>query len=380
LNTIEIQEKFCGRSDKILFHETPKIVPSPTQEKIPAHEWPQVSILIVNYNGAEVLRDCLTSLRQVTYPRFEVVVVENGSNDDSGEVLRQHPSVRVLQSDHNRGFAGGNNFGLPACNGEFVLLLNSDTIVTPDFLQPLVEYLHQHSKVGIVQGKMILSLRGGALDACGHFLTRFGFLYHFGYYKQDVEKYDHSYPVFSAKGACLLFRRELVASVGGYLFNEDFFCYYEETDFCHRAWLTGHEVHFVHTSTIQHLQGATSERTQTSGFVLRQFLANQTFGLLANLSAGSRWRIMPLYFLIFLTSMISAALTGRGTVFVAHWHALSSNWRRLGKIRAQRELIRRIRKISDRELFAKVMRNPRLDYFFKTFQGRLSDYEDDNLN
>ena len=262
-----------------------------------------------------------------------------------------------------------------------MLLLNSDTIVTPDFLQPLVEYLHQHSKVGIVQGKMILSRHGdNVLDECGSFLTRFGFLYHYGYWKRDSPKYNQSYPVFTVKGACLLFRRELAAAAGGYLFNEDFFCYYEETDFCHRAWLTGHETHFVHTSTIQHLQDATAARTQTSGFVLRQYLTNQTFGLLANLSAGSRWRIMPLYFLVFLASMTLAALTGRVTVFKAHWHALSSTWRRRGKIRAQRELVGRIRKISDRELFAKVMRNPRLEYFIKTFQGRLSDYTDGNLN
>jgi GT2 family glycosyltransferase len=360
--------------------ENPTIMPSTLQEKLPVSDWPPISILIVNYNGAEVLHDCLASLRQVTYPRFEVVVVDNASTDNSKEVLAQHPSIHVLHSDRNRGFAGGNNVGLSACNGKLVLLLNSDTIVTPDFLQPLVGYLGEHSQVSIVQGKMILSRHGGTLDACGHFLTRFGFLYHYGYYKKDAQKYDRSYPVFSAKGACLLFRRELVAATGGYLFNEDFFCYYEETDFCHRAWLAGHEAHFVHTSTIQHLQGATSERTQASGFVLRQFLTNQTFGLLANLSARSLCRIMPLYFLVFFTSMATGALTGKRIVFAAHWHALSSNWRRLGKIRAQRELIRRIRKISDQELFAKVLRNPRLDYFIKTFQGRLSDYEDKILN
>jgi hypothetical protein len=343
-------------------------------------EWPLVSILIVNYNGAAVLSDCLASLQQVTYPDFEVVVVDNASADASGDLLAQHPEVRVLNSDVNRGFAGGNNFGLPACRGQLVLLLNSDTIVTPDFLQPLVEYLRENPQVGIVQGKMILSRHGNTLDVCGSFLTRFGFLYHYGYWKKDSQKYDRSYPVFTVKGACLLFRKELVESAGGYLFNEDFFCYYEETDFCHRAWLAGYESHFVHASTIQHLQGATSERTQASGFALRQFLANQTFGLLANLSAGSLWRIMPGYFLVFFTSMTLAALTGKKIVFTAHCHALTSNWRRIGKIRAQRKMIRRIRKITDSELFAKVMRNPRLDYFIKTFQGRLGDYEDKVLS
>jgi len=345
-----------------------------------AREWPLVSILIVHYNGAEVLKNCLESLRRLTYPRFEVVVVDNASTDASAEVLARYPSVRVVHSGHNRGFAGGNNFGLPSCSGPFILLLNNDTIVTPDFLQPLVEYLCNHPQVGIVQGKMILSRHGDALDVCGSFLTRFGFLYHYGYWKKDAQKYNRSYPVFTVKAACLLFRRALIDAVGGYLFNEDFFCYYEETDFCHRVWLAGFEVHFVHNSSIQHLQGATSERMQTSGFVLRQYLTNQTFGLLANLSAGSLWRIMPGYFLVFFASMTLAALTGQSSVWRSHWHALMACRRRLGKIRAQRELIRRTRKISDRELFAKVMRNPRLEYFVKTFQGRLSDYEDEILN
>ena len=348
--------------------------------KLLEHEWPLVSILIVNYDGAAVLEDCLASLQKTTYPQHEIIVVDNASTDASIEVLTRYPSVRVIHSDHNRGFAGGNNFGLSACRGQLVLLLNSDTIVTPQFLQPLVEYLRERPQVGIVQGKMILSRHGNALDVCGSFLTCFGFLYHYGYWKKEAPKYDHSYPIFTAKGACLLFRRELVAAAGGYLFNEDFFCYYEETDFCHRVWLAGFESHFVHTSTLQHLQGATSERTQASGFVLRQFLTNQTFGLLANLSTGSLWRIMPGYFMIFFASMAMAVFTGKKVVFAAHWHALSSNWERMGKIRAQREMIRRIRKISDRELFAKVMRNPRLDYFTKTFQGRLSDYVDGIIN
>jgi GT2 family glycosyltransferase len=332
--------------------------------------------LIVNYNGAQILNDCLTSLRQITYPHFEVVVVDNASTDTSASVLQTHGWVRVVQSDTNRGFSGGNNFGLAACSGRLILLLNSDTIVTPDFLQPLVGYLGAHPQVGVVQGKMILSRHAKALDVCGSFLTGFGFLYHYGYWKQDAEKYHHSYPVFTVKGACLLFRVAMIEAVGGYLFNEDFFCYYEETDFCHRVWLAGSEVHFVHAATIQHLQGATSENTQAAGFVLRQYLTNQTFALMSNLSAGSLCRILPPYFLLFFASMALAALTGKKVVFQAHRHALVYNLSRMSKIRAQRRLVRRIRKKSDRQIFLKVMKNPRLEYYLKTFQSRLSEYVD----
>ena len=344
-----------------------------------APDRPLVSILIVNYNGAALLEDCLGSLRKVTYPRYELVVVDNASSDNSLQILKHHPEVRLVQSESNRGFAGGNNFGLSACTGELVLLLNSDTIVSPGFLEPLVDYLREHPQVGIVQAKMILSRYGNSLDVCGSFLTRFGFLYHYGYWKPDSDKYNHSYAAFTVKGACLMFRRELILAVGGYLFNEDFFCYYEETDLCHRAWLAGYEVHFVHRSVIQHLQGATSERTQSSGFALRQFLTNQTYALLSNFSAGSLFRIMPGYFLVFFASMGAAALTGNRLIFGAHWHALTQALRNLGKIRDQRRRTRAIRKISDRALFARVLRNPRWDYFLKTFQGRLREYEDEPL-
>jgi hypothetical protein len=101
---------------------------------------PTVSILIVNYNRAKLLKDCLESLTAVRETRFEIVVVDNGSRDDSLEVLQQYPAIRVVRSDANRGFAGGNNLGLPHCGGKYVLLLNNDTLVQPDFLQPLVAY------------------------------------------------------------------------------------------------------------------------------------------------------------------------------------------------------------------------------------------------
>ena len=338
--------------------------------------WPLVSILIVNYNGAEVLPGCLDSLRKITYPRFDVLVVDNASADASLDLLKGYPEAKVIRSGSNRGFTGGNNLGLTSCHGDYVLLLNSDTVVTPGFLEPLVEYLDSHRQVGIVQPKMLLSRHGNALDVCGSFLTALGFLYHYGYWKADSAKYDHDHAAFSLKGACFMFRRELVAAAGGYLFNEDFFCYYEETDFCHRAWLAGFESHFVHNSKIEHLQGATSERTQASGFALRQYLTNQTFGLLANLSTGSLLRIMPLYILVFFASMAAAAVTGKREVLGAHWHAIVHNARRVGKIRAQRRLVRSIRKVSDRELFRKVMKTPRLDYFLKTFQEKLSEYVD----
>ncbi|MEI9866651.1 MAG: hypothetical protein WDN00_19285 [Limisphaerales bacterium] len=92
------------------------------------------------------------------------------------------------------------------------------------------------------------------LDVCGSYLTWLGLPYHYGFYKTDQPKYQHSRPIFSGKGACLMFRRDIVKRIGGFLFDDSFFCYYEESDFCHRVWLAGWEVHFVcdHSHTAFH--------------------------------------------------------------------------------------------------------------------------------
>jgi GT2 family glycosyltransferase len=360
-------------------------VPQPTSASAPL-----VSIVVVNYNGAQLLQQCLQSLQrlpsliQFRTPNSalrissEVIVVENGSSDNSLEILNQFPWVKVIQSQENRGFAGGNNLGLTQCSGEYVLLLNNDTIVAPDFLEPLCDYFEKNRQVGVIQGKMILPRYGNTLDVCGSFLTALGLPYHYGYFKHDGPNYQRSYPVFSGKGACLMFRRDIIERVGGFLFDEDFFCYYEESDFCHRSWLAGYEVHFVPSPPIQHLMGATSGDPQ-SAFVLRHYLRNMAFSLLSNLSLGSRFRIIPLFFATLFASMTAAALKLQWPKFAAHFGALTWCLRNYGKIRNRRRLIKSIRRQPDAAIFAKALRTPRLDYFVRTLSGRIGQYADDDL-
>ena len=339
---------------------------------------PVISIVIVNYNGAALLSDCLNSLASLSVRYREVIVVDNGSSDGSCQVLAGYPWVNVVRSESNLGFAGGNNLGLRHCSGDYVLLLNNDTIVTPNFLEPLCQHLQRYPQVGIVQGKMVLPRFGNALDVCGSFFTALGLPYHYGYYKPDGPKYQRSYPIFSGKGACLMFRRELIERVGGFLFDEDFFCYYEESDFCHRAWLAGYEVHFVAGPPIQHLMGATAGGPQ-SAFVLRHYLRNMAFSLFSNLSFNWRLRILPLFFAMLAASLLASALKFQWARFTAHLGALTWCVSRCGKIRARRRLIKLLRRQSDRAIFEKVLRTPRLDYFAKTLTGRLSEYVDEVL-
>jgi GT2 family glycosyltransferase len=350
----------------------------PAITEVRGKEPPRVSILIVNFNGAAYLRACLDSLRAVTWSNREVVVVDNGSSDDSLEVLARYPEAAVVRSQANLGFAGGNNLGLRHCSGEYILLLNNDTVVPPDFLEPLCLTLMQTPQIGAVQGKMILPRFGGRLDVCGSFLTAIGLPYHYGYYKADGPLYQKSYPVFSAKGACLLFRREIIARVGDFLFDEDFFCYYEEADFCHRVWLAGFEVWFVPGPPTQHFMGATSGDSQ-SEFVLRHYLRNMAFSLLSNLSLTSRLRILPLFFAVTGLSLAASLLRGRTAVCRAHAEMFQHCLRSYGKIRNRRQLIQRMRRVADNVIFRRVMRTPALGYFIKTFRGQIGEYQDPPL-
>lgn len=348
-------------------------------DQIPQKPYPRVSILIVNYNGQDLLRGCLESLANETYRPREVVVVDNASTDNSLAVLQEFPWVKVIHSQQNLGFAGGNNLGLLHCSGEFILLLNNDTVAQPGFLEPLCDYLLTHPKVGVVQGKMILPRFNNALDVCGSFLTATGLPYHYGYFKMDGPKYQRAHPAFSGKGACLLFRRELVSQIGGFLFDDRFFCYYEESDFCHRAWLAGFEVHFVPSPPVQHLMGVTGARFIKSEAIQHYYVRNMLFSLLSNLSIPWVLRILPLLVLVLTLRMCAFLFAFNFCAVKSHMTAIGEQflgWRRIAE---RRNLIHRIRRVPDRVIFEKCLRNPRPDYFVKTFRGKIGEYVDTEL-
>src|SRR5690349_20459987 len=102
---------------------------------------PSLSVLVVNWNGAAFLAGCLDSLRAALHESCEVILVDNASTDNSLKLVQERPWIRLVSASKNLGFAGGNNLGLKECRGEYVLLLNNDTIVNEDFLRVLCEYL-----------------------------------------------------------------------------------------------------------------------------------------------------------------------------------------------------------------------------------------------
>lgn len=219
---------------------------------------PQVFIILLNWNGYTDTAECVWSLCRITYPFFVVVIVDNGSGDNSVARLREEfTDIILLENKENLGFAGGNNVGIRYAleNGaDYVLLLNNDTVVEEGFLDVLVRVAESGSseKVGIVGPKIYSGLPGSTVlwEAGGGIDWRIGKAYHNGFEETDRGQWDGVRDVDYVSGCAMLIKRDVLEKVG--LLDERFFLYYEETDFCARAREEGYRVVFVPEARIWH--------------------------------------------------------------------------------------------------------------------------------
>ena len=226
----------------------------------------QVAVIILNWNGAALLRRYLSSVVANTPSALaDVIVADNGSSDNSLEVLRdEFPSVGVIALDKNYGFAEGYNRAIDQVEHPVTVLLNSDVRTPEHWLEPLVEYLNEHDDVGALQPKLLHDRDDGRevfeyAGAAGGYLDKHGYPYCRGRIFEAIEddngQYDDITPsILWASGACLVVRTELYRRAGG--LDSDFFAHMEEIDLCWRIHLLGYDIRMVPQSRVYHLGGA----------------------------------------------------------------------------------------------------------------------------
>ena len=220
---------------------------------------PSVTIVIVGYNCCEPLRQCLSRL-QASGAMPRVIVIDNASADSSAAMVRKEfPSVQLIANAENRGFAAGCNQGIRATTGDFVLLLNPDTLPDPAELEKLVQTLIAQPAVGAC-GPRILNPDGSLQPSCRRFPTlgimicaELGWR---GRYHMSDWRHDSTRDVDQLMGSCLLLRRAALEQVG--LLDERFFVYFEEVDLCWRLKQAGWRVLFVGEAGLTHLGGQSS--------------------------------------------------------------------------------------------------------------------------
>lgn len=329
-----------------------------------------VSIVIVTYEGDGLLGACLESLAKTCGTEPQVIVVDNSPSDETRRLVATFENAHYIPAFGNPGFAGGNNRAIPYCDREYVLLLNNDTVIhTRESIETLVTFLDDHPVCAVAQGTMVVPGEDGKnrLCPCGSLLTPFGFMYARAAFVAR-EQEPKAYPCFSAIGAFMLFRRAVLKDVGFFLFRAHFWAYYEESDFCHRVWLSGNEVWYVPTSPIDHLCGKTSGRFPPAQ-IMGRYLRNQLFSLTATLGFWSCLWLVPSQVCVILLHGLLNGLRGNGEMLAADCRAITVLWRDRLRILAARRSLRRIRKASDFAIFRKVMRLPPLSYCLRTLRS-----------
>ncbi len=224
---------------------------------------PEITVVILNWNGKSWLEKFLPSVLQSTYTAYSVLVVDNGSTDDSVSWLAaKFPEIKCLELPENYGFAEGNNRAIPLIDTPYFALLNSDVEVTPGWLEPLVSHLETNPLVAAVQPKVKLWSDKNSFEyagAAGGWLDKFGYAFCrgrvFDELEQDEGQYQNTEVCFWATGACLMVRTAVAKKIG--LFEGELFAHWEEIDFCWRAWNKGYRISAVPSSEVFHVGGGT---------------------------------------------------------------------------------------------------------------------------
>ncbi|MGA2844568.1 MAG: glycosyltransferase family 2 protein [Candidatus Acidiferrales bacterium] len=232
----------------------------------------KLSVVIICWNDLRVIRECLRSIFAGTQSAdFEVIVSDNGSTDGSVQFIHEnYPQVRVVENGANLGFAKGNNAGIRAAQGEFVLILNPDTIIHEGSLDKFISFAAQHPEAGAfgcrvlnldgtyqVSARLFPTVRRFWISALYlHRLARFSSVFTFEEY--EGWKGDRERQIDWQSGCCVMFRGSLLKSLEG--FDEQFFYHFEEVDLCHRVWDAGFPILFTPEATITHLGGQSVNR------------------------------------------------------------------------------------------------------------------------
>ena len=232
-----------------------------------------LSIVIVNYRTFDLTRDTINSVLEYSHPfSYEIIVVDNASGDDSLERLMNHftDNVRFIASKENNGFAAGNNQALREATGNYILLLNSDTIVWQNCLEEVYDYMEKNADVGACGCRV--RLEDGELDkACKRTFPNvknsFFRLFHIPNRSKD-DNYnltdlpdDEVYEIDCLTGAFMFIRKEALDEVG--LLDETFFMYGEDIDMCYRIKQAGWKIVYYGRSSITHLKGASSKKQKS---------------------------------------------------------------------------------------------------------------------
>jgi len=263
------------------------------------------SVIIVNWNGRHLLKECLDSVYAQSLKDFEVILVDNASKDGSAEFVRKnYPKVKLVLNRSNLGFAEGNNIGIRAASpaSEYIALLNTDARPSKKWLKALVSAAEAHPEAGSFTPKVVLP--DGRINSVGHALFRTGEVRNIGVFQRDKGQFEAEAEVFGVAATASLYRRKMLeeARTGNDYLDPFYFAYYEDADLDFRASALGWKSFYVPRAKAVHLLGASSASARY--FVER----NRRWFFLKNFPAGDIAISLPFFLLYNAASFLNLAI------------------------------------------------------------------------
>ena len=250
---------------------------------------PLVSIIILNYNAGKLIEECLDSIYQSNYKNFEIIVVDNNSEDNSHlECKKNFSSITLIENKNNLGYCEGNNVGIRNSKGEFIIILNPDTIVDPNWID---ELLNGYKKFGdgIYQPKFLTIDNKSILQSTGNMIQLFGFGYSRNKGDKDKNQFDDIESIDYASGTCLFTSKKIFTQLE--LFDSFLFAYHDDLDLCWRASMQGIQSYYVPTSIVLHpSEGFSFKWSKFKFFLLER---NRLYCLFTHYSHNTILKFLP---------------------------------------------------------------------------------------
>ena len=302
-----------------------------------------VSIVILNYNAGKLLDDCITSINKTEKVNFEIILVDNASSDKTYiECKQKFPNIKLIENEKNLGYCEGNNIGIKASKGDFVVVLNPDTVVNPNWLYELISAFQENGE-GIYQPKILATTDHDMLLSSGQFIQLFGFGYSRGKGETHIEGSNNIEKIGYASGTCIFTSKKIIEKLN--LFDPFLFAYHDDLDLCWRASMLGINSFYVPSSVIFHpIEGYSFKWSKFKFYLMER---NRQYCLLTHFSKSSYFKMLPSLILVdFAVSLFYLKKGMFGTKIRTSLNILKN----LTKISKKYQEIQSTRILSDKEI------------------------------
>jgi GT2 family glycosyltransferase len=312
---------------------------------------PEITVVVVNYNGGDYLRGCLRSLAQQTFTSFETIVVDNASTDGSlDRIVEAPPHLSILKQDTNLGFAVANNLGARAGKGKWLALLNPDAEAEPGWLAAMMQAVEERPGHRLVASLQVSLHEPSKLDGAGDCYLAWGYAWRGGF-GHPVSATPKAGECFAPCGAAALYPRDAFLDAGG--FDERYFCYHEDVDIGFRLRLLGERCQFAPQAVVRHAGSALTGRA--SRFSVFHGFRNGVWTWVKNMPGGLLLLTAPVWAIGMIALLVRGAVRG---VFGATLDGFVAGLRDLGPALAARRDLARRRKVALGDIASALTWNP----------------------